>query len=153
MLVSYNVLGLYSFLKHIQKQFTRNLLAQGLFLVVHNQFIGECTDMVFLQCIYCVLQERLLYRNNYRNFLHISIFNVYIRCFFLNFLFHVYFKCQRALTLDPRCNKRPRSVELLRRSNVNIPYLLERAPMLERAPPSNQRPLFDVKYLMSTSLE
>ena len=36
---------------------------------------------------------------------------------------------------------------------TQIPYLLERVPMVERtAPSSNQRPPFDVKYLMSTSL-
>ena len=36
---------------------------------------------------------------------------------------------------------------LMKFSICDIPYLLERAP------PSNQRPLFDVKYLMNASLE
>ena len=41
MLVSFKLLSLYSILKHIQEQPTKNILWEGLFLVVPNQFIGE----------------------------------------------------------------------------------------------------------------
>ena len=34
-----------------------------------------------------------------------------------------------------------------------IPYLLEKAPVLEKVLPSNERSPFDVKYLMSAFLE
>ena len=46
-LVSSNLLGLHSFLRHFQKKFTRNLYAKGLFMVVYNQFTEERPDMDF----------------------------------------------------------------------------------------------------------
>ena len=36
---------------------------------------------------------------------------------------------------------------------AKLTSLLERASMLERAPPSNKLPPFDMKYLMSAALE
>ena len=36
---------------------------------------------------------------------------------------------------------------------MNIPYLLKRSSLLQRVPPSNSRPLFDVKYVTSASHE
>ena len=46
MLLSSNLLGLHLVLKHIPKHSTQNINVEGLFLMVHNQFMGERSDMV-----------------------------------------------------------------------------------------------------------
>ena len=55
MFVSFNLLGLHSLLKHKPTQFTRKLLAEGLFLVEYNQFSEEHPDIVFFSelSVYC----------------------------------------------------------------------------------------------------
>ena len=45
MFISFDLLGLYSFLKHIQILHTRNVFAEGILLVVYNQFAGKRFDI------------------------------------------------------------------------------------------------------------
>ena len=63
------------------------------------------------------------------------------------------YMCISYIGLNLGFSSSPYAHSLAFKRYTQIPYLLERVPVVERTPPSsNQRPPFYVKYLMSASL-